>query len=51
MIVSEEGSEVVTGPCRADLVAVLHQLQDRGWGVRGMSEMSVGEVMELTGLG
>jgi len=51
VIVLEEGSEEVTGPCRADLVAVLHQLQDRGWRVRGMSEMSVGEVMELTGLG
>ncbi len=50
VIVSDEGSEVVTGPCRADLVAVLHQLQDRGWGVRGMSEMSVEEVKELTGL-
>lgn len=51
VIVREDGSESVTGPCRADLVDVLHQLQDRGWGVRGMSEMSVGEVMELTGLG
>jgi len=51
VIVWEDGSESVTGPCRADLVDVLHQLQDRGWGVRGMSEMSVGEVMELTGLG
>jgi len=51
VIISEGGSEKVTGPCRADLVAVLHQLQDRGWGVRGMSEMSVEEVMELTGLG
>ena len=50
VIVSDEGSEVVTGPCRAELVAVLHQLQDRGWGVRGMSEMSAEEVMELTGL-
>jgi mannosyl-3-phosphoglycerate phosphatase len=50
VIISDEGSEVVTGPGRADLVAVLHQLQDRGWGVRGMSEMSVEEVMELTGL-
>ena len=50
VIISDLGSEVVTGPCRADLVAVLHQLQDRGWGVRGMSEMSVEEVMELTGL-
>lgn len=51
VIVSEKGSEQVTGPCRADLVAVLHQLKDRGWGIRGMSEMSVEEVMELTGLG
>jgi mannosyl-3-phosphoglycerate phosphatase family protein len=51
VIVWEDGSESVTGPCRADLVDVLHQLQDRGWGVRGMSEMSVGEVMGLTGLG
>ena len=51
VVVSEDGSEEVTGPCRAELVAVLHQLQFRGWGVRGMSEMSVGEVMKLTGLG
>ena len=51
VIVWEDGSESVTGPCRADLLDVLHQLQDRGWGVRGMAEMSVGEVMELTGLG
>jgi len=51
VIVWEDGSESVTGPCRADLLDVLHQLQDRGWGVRGMSEMSIGEVMELTGLG
>jgi len=51
VIVWEDGSESVTGPCRADLLDVLHQLQDRGWGVRGMSEMSVEEVMELTGLG
>jgi mannosyl-3-phosphoglycerate phosphatase len=51
VIVLEEGSEEVTGPCRADLVVVLHQLQDLGWGVRGMSEMPVEEVMELTGLG
>jgi mannosyl-3-phosphoglycerate phosphatase len=51
VIVWEDGSESVTGPCRADLLDVLHQLQDRGWGVRGMSEMSVGDVMELTGLG
>jgi mannosyl-3-phosphoglycerate phosphatase len=51
VIVSEDGSEDVTGPSRADLVVVLHQLQDQGWGVRGMSEMSVEEVMELTGLG
>jgi len=51
VIVLEEGSEKVTGPCRADLIAVLHQLRDRGWAVRGMSEMSVEEVMELTGLG
>ena len=51
VIVLEDGSESVTGPCREDLVAVLHQLQDRGWGVRGMSEMSVEEVMEMTGLG
>ncbi len=51
VIVSEDGSEEVTGPSRAVLVAVLHQLRDRGWGVRGMSEMSVEEVMGLTGLG
>jgi mannosyl-3-phosphoglycerate phosphatase len=51
VIVLEEGSEKVTGPCRADLVRVLHQLQDRGWGVRGMSEMLVEEVTKLTGLG
>jgi len=51
VIVWEDGSETVTGPCRADLLDVLHRLQDRGWGVRGMAEMSVGEVMELTGLG
>jgi mannosyl-3-phosphoglycerate phosphatase family protein len=51
VIVWEDGSESVTGSCRADLVDVLQQLQARGWGVRGMSEMSVGEVMELTGLG
>ena len=51
VIVLEEGSEKVTGPCRADLIAVLYQLRDRGWAVRGMSEMSVEEVMELTGLG
>lgn len=51
VIVLEDGSDSVTGPCREDLVTVLHQLQDRGWGVRGMSEMSVEEVMEMTGLG
>lgn len=51
VILSEDGSESVTGPCRADLVAVLHELQNRGWKVRGMSEMSVGEVMAATGLG
>ena len=51
VIVWEDGSESVTGASRADLLYVLHQLQIRGWAVRGMSAMSVGEVMELTGLG
>ena len=51
VIILEKGSETVIGPCRAELIAALHQLQDRGWGVRGMSEMSVEEVMDLTGLG
>ena len=50
VVVFEDGSRAAGGPCRADLVAVLHQLQDRGWEVRGMSEMPVEEVVELTGL-
>jgi mannosyl-3-phosphoglycerate phosphatase len=38
------------GPARSHLLHVLQQLREEGWPVRGFSDMSHSEVVELTGL-
>lgn len=50
VVIAEDGSLAVTGPLRAELVNILGELRSDGWDLRGMSEMSVEEMVELTGL-
>jgi len=50
VLVFDDGTERLMGTSRADLVAVLDRLKTASWPVRGMVEMTVGEVVELTGL-
>ena len=51
VIVDFDGGERVLGCPRAELVRVLDDLRELGLPVRGMSEMSVPEIAERTGLG
>ena len=50
VVLAADGSVSVSGPARSELVELLRRLQAGGWPLRGMSEMSVQEVVELTGL-
>jgi mannosyl-3-phosphoglycerate phosphatase family protein len=50
VVLAADGSVSVSGPARSELVGLLRRLQAGGWPLRGMSEMSVEEVVELTGL-
>ncbi len=50
IISSSNGRETVNGLARGDLVPLLSMLRCKGWPVRGMSEMTAGEVGERTGL-
>ncbi len=50
VVMHADGSKDVDGPPRSALVEVLARLAGDGWPIRGMSEMSVGEVVRITGL-
>jgi mannosyl-3-phosphoglycerate phosphatase len=50
VLARSDGVDQLMGAPRADLIGILERLQNEAWPVRGMSQMSVGEVVELTGL-
>jgi len=50
VLVFDDGAQRLMGVPRADLVAKLDRLKTASWPLRGMAEMSVGEVVDLTGL-
>ena len=50
VLLHEDGSSRIMGLHRERLVAVLHELRDEGWPVRGFSDMTANEVADLTGL-
>jgi mannosyl-3-phosphoglycerate phosphatase len=50
VLLLEDGSTTIIGSRREALIDVLRALRDDGWDVRGFSDMTTGELADLTGL-